>query len=274
MSNEGRYQQRLSTFAANWRALALRGLIALLFGLVVLFWPGLVLTVLALLFGIYAAVDGAITFVPALRSSDRGPQKSLPLAEGAVGIVAGLVAILWPGLTTSGLVYVIAGWALVTGVLKILTSVLLRAEVENGWLLAGSGAPVGALWHTPRSTGRLRRAISGAFYRCLRCGRWPGFDRIRLPLAGAEMMTYRAPLPGLRESRYPLGDTRHWVMTHNRAGAYAPEASCRAGANKRKTGPKGRCDESPPRRQRGRPDRRPAQSSPAVVDGARPDRRQ
>jgi uncharacterized membrane protein HdeD (DUF308 family) len=140
MSNESRYQQRLSTFAANWRALALRGLLALLFGLVVLFWPGLVLTVLALLFGIYAAVDGAITFVPALRSSDPGPQKSLPLAEGAVGIVAGLVAILWPGLTTSGLVYVIAGWALLTGVLKILTAVLLRAQVENGWLLAGSGA--------------------------------------------------------------------------------------------------------------------------------------
>ena len=61
MNNESRYQQRLSTFAANWRALALRGLVALLFGLVVLIWPGLVLSVLALLFGLYAAVDGAIT---------------------------------------------------------------------------------------------------------------------------------------------------------------------------------------------------------------------
>ena len=140
MSTEGRYQQRLSTLADNWRALALRGIVALIFGLVVLFWPGLVLTVLALLFGIYAAVDGVITFVPALRSQERGARRTLPLAEGAVGIVAGLVAILWPGLTTSGLVYVIAGWALLTGVLKILTAILLRAEVENGWLLAGSGA--------------------------------------------------------------------------------------------------------------------------------------
>ena len=140
VSNESRYQQRLTTFAANWRSLALRGMVALLFGLVVLFWPSLVFAVLAILFGVYAAVDGAITFVPALRSQDRGARRTLPLAEGAVGIIAGLVAILWPGLTASGLVYVIAGWAVVTGVLKILTAILLRTEVQNGWLLSGSGA--------------------------------------------------------------------------------------------------------------------------------------
>src|SRR5215208_4973238 len=140
VSNEGRYRQRLSTFAANWRALALRGLVALLFGLVVLFWPGLVLAVLALLFGLYAVVDGAITFVPALRSSDQSTRRWLPLAEGAVGIIAGLIALLWPGLSIDGLVNVIVGWAVVTGTLKILTAILLRAEVESGWLLAGSGA--------------------------------------------------------------------------------------------------------------------------------------
>src|SRR5215210_5841746 len=139
MSNEGRYRQRLNTFAANWRALALRGLVALLFGLVVLFWPGLVFAVLALLFGIYAVVDGAITFVPALRSSDRGVRRWLPLTEGAVGVIAGLVALLLSGMTGKGLVYVIVGWALATGMLKILTAILLRAEVENRWLLAGSG---------------------------------------------------------------------------------------------------------------------------------------
>jgi len=140
VSNEGRYNQRLSTIAASWRALALRGLVALLFGLVVLFWPGLVLAVLALLFGIYAMVDGAITFVPAFRSSDRDARRSLPLAEGAVGIIAGLVALLWVGMSGNGLIYVIVGWALATGVLKILTAMVLRTEVENGWMLAGSGA--------------------------------------------------------------------------------------------------------------------------------------
>jgi uncharacterized membrane protein HdeD (DUF308 family) len=140
VSNEGRYRQRLSTLAANWRALALRGLVALLFGLVVLFWPGLVFAVLALLFGLYAVVDGAITLVPALRSSDRGARRWLPLAEGAVGVIAGLIALLLSGMAGNGLVYVIVGWALATGTLKILTAILLRAEVENGWLLSGSGA--------------------------------------------------------------------------------------------------------------------------------------
>jgi uncharacterized membrane protein HdeD (DUF308 family) len=140
VSNNGRYRQRLNTLAANWQALALRGLAALLFGLVVLFWPGLVLAVLALLFGLYAAIDGAITLVPALRASDQGARRWLPLTEGAVGVIAGFVAIFWPGLTLNGLVYVIVGWAVATGTLKILTAILLRAEVENGWLLAGSGA--------------------------------------------------------------------------------------------------------------------------------------
>jgi len=140
MSNERRYRQRLSRFAENWRAVALRGLVAVLFGLVVLFWPGLILAVLSLFFGIYALVDGGVVLVPALRSSDRGPRRWLPLAEGTVGVIAGLVALLWPGMTTSGLLYVIVGWAVATGILKIITAIMLRSEVENGWLLAGGGA--------------------------------------------------------------------------------------------------------------------------------------
>ncbi|HEX5913236.1 MAG TPA: HdeD family acid-resistance protein [Rubrobacter sp.] len=140
MSSEGRFRQRFSTLAANWRVLALRGLAALIFGLVILFWPGLILAVLSLLFGVYALVDGAIVVVPALRTSDRGARRWLPLAEGTVGIVAGLVALLWPAMTPRGLLYVIVVWAVATGTLKIFTAIALRGAVENGWLLVGSGA--------------------------------------------------------------------------------------------------------------------------------------
>ena len=141
MSSQGRYRQRLSRFAENWRAMALRGLVAVLFGLVILFWPGLILAVLSLFFGIYALVDGGVVLVPALRrSSDRGARRWLPLAEGTAGVIAGLVALLWPGLSASGLLYTIVGWAVATGILKILTAIVLRSDVENGWLLAGGGA--------------------------------------------------------------------------------------------------------------------------------------
>ena len=140
MSNEGGYRQRLSAVAANWRVLALRGLVALLFGLLILFWPGLVLAVLSLLFGVYVLVDGGVVLVPALRTSDRGARRWLPLAEGAVGVISGLVALLWPELSTNGLLYIIAGWAFVTGILKITTAIALDSEVENAWLLTGSGA--------------------------------------------------------------------------------------------------------------------------------------
>lgn len=140
MSNGGHYRQRLSMITENWRTLALRGLVALLFGLLILLWPGLVLGVLALLFGIYAVADGATVLVPALRTPDRGVRRWVPLTEGVVGVIAGLVAVVWTGLTVSGLLYVIAAWALLTGILKILTAIVLHSEVENGWLLAGSGA--------------------------------------------------------------------------------------------------------------------------------------
>jgi len=140
MSSEGRYRQRLSRFAENWRAVALRGLVAVLFGLVILFWPGLILAALSLFFGIYALVDGGVVLVPALRTSDGGARRWLPLAEGTVGVIAGLLALFWPGMTVSELLYVIVGWAVATGILKTLTAIVLRSEVENGWLLAGGGA--------------------------------------------------------------------------------------------------------------------------------------
>jgi uncharacterized membrane protein HdeD (DUF308 family) len=139
VSNVGR-RRRLSALVENWWALAIRGLVALLFGLLLLLLPGLVLGLLTLIFGVYALVDGAISLIPALRTSNRGVRRWLPLAEGIVGVLAGLAALLWPGMTVSGLLYVITAWATATGLLKLLTALVLRREVENRWLLAGSGA--------------------------------------------------------------------------------------------------------------------------------------
>ncbi len=140
MSNQGRYRERLNKVAENWRALALRGLVAVLFGVVVLLRPSLILTALTLFFGVYALIDGAFALVPALRSSNRGAQRWLPLTEGAVGVVAGVVALFWQGLSVNGLLYVIAVWAVVTGILKIISVIVRRREIEGRRPLIIGGA--------------------------------------------------------------------------------------------------------------------------------------
>lgn len=106
----------------------------------VLLWPGLILAVLTLVFGLYALVDGAVALVPALRSANRGARRWLPLAEGTVGVVAGAVSLFWPDLTASGFLYVLAGWAVVTGILRMLTAIVLRREIEDGQPMILGGA--------------------------------------------------------------------------------------------------------------------------------------
>ncbi len=125
--------------ARNWWALALRGLVAVLFGLAALFWPGLILAVLILLFGAYALVDGVLAVIAAFRSSRRSTRRRLLLIEGVIGILFGILALLWPGLTALALLYIIAFWAILTGIARILMAIMLRREIDNEWSMAVSG---------------------------------------------------------------------------------------------------------------------------------------
>jgi uncharacterized membrane protein HdeD (DUF308 family) len=125
--------------APSWWALALRGLVAVLFGLAALFWPGLVLAVLIILFGAYALVDGVFALIAAFRSSGRGMRRPLLLIEGVIGILFGLLALFWPDLTALALLYIIAFWAIFTGIARIVMAIMLRREIENEWSIALSG---------------------------------------------------------------------------------------------------------------------------------------
>ena len=98
-------QPRTYDHSPSWWALVLRGLVAILFGLAALFWPGLILAVLIVFFGAYALVDGVFAIVAALRSSGRGMRMPLLLIEGVIGILFGLVALFWPDLTALTLLY-------------------------------------------------------------------------------------------------------------------------------------------------------------------------
>ena len=122
----------LYLLARRWWALALRGLFAVIFGLLTFFVPGITLISLVLLFGFYAILDGAFDIVSALRVPSH---HWALLVEGIVGIIVGVLTIVWPGITAMALLYLIAVWAIVTGVLEIIAGIRLREIITNEWLL-------------------------------------------------------------------------------------------------------------------------------------------
>jgi uncharacterized membrane protein HdeD (DUF308 family) len=123
----------------SWWVLALRGLVAIVFGLAALFWPGLILAVLIVLFGAYALLDGVLSVIAAFRSSRQGMRRPLLLIEGVIGILFGIFALFWPGLTALALLYIIAFWAILSGIARIIMAIMLRREIENEWSIALSG---------------------------------------------------------------------------------------------------------------------------------------
>lgn len=129
----------LTMMSRNWWLVALRGLIAFLFGLALLIWPGPGLIVLVALFGAYALVDGIFAVVSSLTHRTTNPNWWVVLLEGIAGIVIGVLTFFWPGMTAFALLYLIAAWAVITGVLEIIAAVHLRKEIDNEWLLGISG---------------------------------------------------------------------------------------------------------------------------------------
>jgi uncharacterized membrane protein HdeD (DUF308 family) len=128
-----------SVLARNWWALALRGVLAILFGLAAFVVPGITLTTLVLFFGAYVLVDGIFTIIAGVRSYGERQRWWVLILEGIAGILLGVLTFLNPGLTAVVLLYFIAAWAILTGVLEIIAAIRLRKEIEGEWALALSG---------------------------------------------------------------------------------------------------------------------------------------
>ena len=125
----------LPPLARNWWVFLVRGLVAILFGLVALFYPAATLFTLILFYGIFAFIDGVFAVVSAVRGKEgMGPRWWLALI-GVLGIVAGLVTYFWPGITALALLTVIVVWALIYGIFEIIGAIRLRKEIDNEWLL-------------------------------------------------------------------------------------------------------------------------------------------
>jgi uncharacterized membrane protein HdeD (DUF308 family) len=120
----------------RWWTVALRGVAAILFGLVSLWAPGVTFVWLVMLFGVYAIVDGALALALAARPIQ---SRIAIVGRGLVSILAGLLALIVPGITAMVLLLVIAAWAIVAGIFEIVMAVQLRKQIEGEWLLAVEG---------------------------------------------------------------------------------------------------------------------------------------
>jgi len=130
--------------ARNWWVVALRGLAAIIFGLIALFVPGAVLLTLALLFAVYLLVDGVLGMVAAARAASHHERWGLLLLEALVNVGVGMIAAVFPAAAVLGFVVLIGIWAVVTGVLVIAAS--MRLHVSHGrWWLAFAGI-VSTVW--------------------------------------------------------------------------------------------------------------------------------
>ncbi len=140
MAIEHLLSERLSTvLARSWWLLLLRGIIAILFGILTYFQPGISLATLVLLFGAFSLADGALGTWQAINARKERENWWVLLLGGLLGIGVGLLTLFHPGVTALALLFYIAIWAVATGVLEIVAAIRLRKEIEGEWLLILAG---------------------------------------------------------------------------------------------------------------------------------------
>ncbi|WP_395688491.1 HdeD family acid-resistance protein [Aestuariivirga sp.] len=129
----------LHSLAKNWWMLLLRGIASIVFGILAFTWPGITVLSLIILYGAYALVDGLFAIFAAI-SGGAATNRWWLAVVGIVGVLAGIVAFAWPGLTAVALLMLIAAWAIVSGIFEIIGAIRLRNEIDNEWMLILHGA--------------------------------------------------------------------------------------------------------------------------------------
>ena len=129
----------LHALAKNWWLLLLRGIAGILFGVLAFIWPGITLLTLIIFYGAYALLDGIFAIAAAIRGGDMQSRWWLILI-GVLGIAAGLLTFLWPGLTALVLTSFIGAWSLIHGIFEIVGAIKIRKEIDSEWWLILSGA--------------------------------------------------------------------------------------------------------------------------------------
>lgn len=124
----------------EWGWIAFRGIVSIVFGILAFVWPFATVWALAILWGIYV-LTGGMSAIAASWGMQKNSSLWWPyLLFGVVGVIAGILAFVWPGITAAALLYVIAFWAIISGVIEIAAAIRLRREIEGEWFLILSGA--------------------------------------------------------------------------------------------------------------------------------------
>jgi uncharacterized membrane protein HdeD (DUF308 family) len=124
--------------AHRWWSLALRGIAAILFGILTFVSPGLSLYTLVILFAAWAIADGVFDLILALRRTEARQWGAL-IFEGIASLIVGVLTFFWPGITALALLFLIAAWSVVTGIAELVVAVRLRKLIRGEWLLGLRG---------------------------------------------------------------------------------------------------------------------------------------
>ncbi len=130
----------LDLVTRDWWVFAVRGIAAIVFGILAFILPETTLTVLVFLFGAYVLVDGVSLLVALARGEAIARRHAWAVAiMGVIGIVAGIATFAWPGLTALSLLYIVAVWSIAMGVFQVLAATALRRELDGEFWMALGG---------------------------------------------------------------------------------------------------------------------------------------
>jgi uncharacterized membrane protein HdeD (DUF308 family) len=133
---------RSAALARNWWAIAIRGALAIVFGALIFAAPGAALLAFVLVFAAYAFLDGIFAIIAAVRAARRHERWGLLVFEGVVDLVAAAIAVVLPAATVLAFVFLLAAWALVTGVLAIIAAFQLNIDHGRIWMVLSGLASI------------------------------------------------------------------------------------------------------------------------------------
>lgn len=120
--------------------MVLRGIVAIIFGLIALFWTPLTVAIFFYLFAFFVILSGILSIIFYFLASKRERKANSFILHGIVGIIIGIIAFAWPATTLTVLIYLVAAWAIITGIIELVAGFSIPwPEAPFKWVLGFAG---------------------------------------------------------------------------------------------------------------------------------------